>query len=114
PAHSWIDRPIFGEDGEVMQKRGVVDGEPGLYFVGLHFLYALSSTMIHGVGRDAEFIAKTIAGRITARPATASSTPPVRRRPPPPPPCFPPGPRAPPPDEVQGGPPRLDRNGRAG
>jgi hypothetical protein len=32
-------------------------------FVGLHFLYALSSTMIHGVGRDAEHIAKTIAAR---------------------------------------------------
>ena len=27
--------------------------EPGLYFVGLHFLYSMSSEMIHGVGRDA-------------------------------------------------------------
>jgi putative flavoprotein involved in K+ transport len=30
---------------------------PGLYFVGLHFLYAMSSSMIHGVGRDAKYVA---------------------------------------------------------
>jgi hypothetical protein len=35
--------------------------------VGLHFLYAMSSTMIHGVGRDAEYIAETIADRVHAR-----------------------------------------------
>ena len=28
-----------------------MEGEAGFYFVGLHFLYAMSSTMIHGVGR---------------------------------------------------------------
>jgi hypothetical protein len=31
--------------------------------VGLHFLYAMSSTMIHGVERDAMRIADTIASR---------------------------------------------------
>jgi len=36
---------------------------PGLYFVGLHFLYALSSSMIHGVGRDAERISEAVAAR---------------------------------------------------
>jgi putative flavoprotein involved in K+ transport len=35
--------------------------EPGLSFVGLHFLHAMSSAMIHGVGRDAEYIAERIA-----------------------------------------------------
>jgi len=34
-----------------------------LYFVGLHFLYAMSSTMIHGVGRDADYVADVIAHR---------------------------------------------------
>ena len=29
------------------------EGEPGLYFVGLHFQYALSSDVLPGVGRDA-------------------------------------------------------------
>lgn len=63
PGFSWIDLPIFGEDGEPKHERGVVVNEPGLYFVGLHFLYAMSSVMIHGVGRDAEYIAETIASR---------------------------------------------------
>ena len=66
PGFSWIDLPIFGEDGEPTQQRGIVPEQPGLYFVGLHFLYALSSTMIHGVGRDAEHVAKTLAARSRA------------------------------------------------
>jgi putative flavoprotein involved in K+ transport len=60
---SWIDLPIFGDDGEPRHTAGVADGEPGLYFVGLMFTYAASSTMIHGVGRDAERVAATIAER---------------------------------------------------
>jgi putative flavoprotein involved in K+ transport len=60
---SWIDLPVFGEDGEPEHVRGVVPGEPGLYFVGLHFLYAMSSGMIHGVGRDADHVAGIIAKR---------------------------------------------------
>jgi len=68
PGLSWIDlpTPINGEDGEPVHDRGVVPGEPGFYFVGLHFLYALSSTMIHGVGRDAERIAAVIRKRLEA------------------------------------------------
>ncbi len=61
PNFSWIDLPIFGSDGIPHHEQGVVEGEPGLYFVGLHFLYAFSSVMIHGVGRDAARIVKTIA-----------------------------------------------------
>jgi putative flavoprotein involved in K+ transport len=60
---SWIDLPVLGERGEPVHQRGVVAKEPGLGFVGLHFLYAMSSTMIHGVGRDAEHIAEAIVGR---------------------------------------------------
>ncbi|MFL5518021.1 MAG: flavin-containing monooxygenase [Gemmatimonadales bacterium] len=60
PGFSWIDLPVL-KDGEPEHYRGVVAGAPGLYFVGLHFLYALSSTMIHGVSRDAEHVARTIA-----------------------------------------------------
>jgi putative flavoprotein involved in K+ transport len=63
PGLSWIDLPVFGPTGEPVQERGVAAGEPGLYFVGLHFLYALSSTMIHGVERDARRVADTIARR---------------------------------------------------
>lgn len=64
---SWIDLPGLG-DGEPPHRRGVIDGQPGLYLVGLHFLYAMSSAMIHGAGRDAEHIARHIATRApTAR-----------------------------------------------
>jgi putative flavoprotein involved in K+ transport len=63
PSFSWIDIPVF-KNSEPMQERGIVRKEPGLYFVGLHFLYALSSTMIHGVSRDAEYVVKTIAKRL--------------------------------------------------
>jgi len=60
---SWIELPVFDEHGEPKQERGVVPGEPGLYFVGPHFLYSVSSTMIHGVGRDARRVAEKIAQR---------------------------------------------------
>jgi putative flavoprotein involved in K+ transport len=67
PGLSWIDLPVFGPGGEPVHVRGVATNEPGLYFVGLHFLYALSSTMIHGVERDARHVAGTIASRTNAR-----------------------------------------------
>jgi len=63
PAYSWIDISIF-KDKEPKQDRGVVDNEPGLYFVGMHFLYSLSSAMIHGAKRDAEYVVSTIVSRL--------------------------------------------------
>jgi putative flavoprotein involved in K+ transport len=63
PGFSWIDLPVFGEDGDPRHAGGVVPEMPGFYFVGLHFLYAFSSEMIQGVGRDAERIVKLIAAR---------------------------------------------------
>jgi putative flavoprotein involved in K+ transport len=62
---SWIDLPVFGAEGPI-HERGIVESEPGLYFVGLEFLYAMSSVMVHGVGRDAEYIAEQIASRVPA------------------------------------------------
>ena len=62
---SWLDLPVLDPQGEPIHARGLVAAQPGLYFVGLHFLYALSSTMIHGVARDAERIARAIASRRT-------------------------------------------------
>ena len=67
PGFSWIDLPVIDEHEEPTHERGMVRGEPGLYFVGLHFLYALSSVMIHGVGRDAERIARAIDARMKDR-----------------------------------------------
>lgn len=62
PDFAWIDLPGFG--AEVPGRhRGCIPDQPGLYFVGLLFLYAMSSSMIHGVGRDAEYVANLIASR---------------------------------------------------
>jgi len=66
PGFSWIDLPIFGKDGRPMHERGVVSRVSGMYFVGLHYLYAMTSATLVGVGRDAEHIAKAIASRTPA------------------------------------------------
>jgi putative flavoprotein involved in K+ transport len=63
PGFSWIDRGVFANNGDVLHERGIVPHEPGLYFVGLHFLYAATSATITGVGRDAARVAKVIATR---------------------------------------------------
>lgn len=59
PSYSWIDIACFN-GSEPIHKRGIVENEPGLYFVGMHFLYSLSSVMIHGVERDAEYVVNVI------------------------------------------------------
>jgi putative flavoprotein involved in K+ transport len=65
-ALEWIELPIFDEEGEPKQTRGVVESAPGLYFVGRFFQYAFTSLLIGGVGRDAAYIAKQIELRATS------------------------------------------------
>jgi putative flavoprotein involved in K+ transport len=60
PGFDWIELPIFDEHGEPRHRSGVIEGQPGLFFVGLPFLHSMSSSMIHGVGRDAARIVATI------------------------------------------------------
>ena len=71
---NWIDLPIFAVDGEPKHRSGVVDGKEGLYFVGLHFLHAMTSGMVHGVGRDASRIVESIESQ-------AAKCPPYQRAP---------------------------------
>jgi putative flavoprotein involved in K+ transport len=72
PDFSWIDLPVFDENGnEPTHHRGVVANQPGLYFVGLFFLYAMSSGFLPGVDRDAEHVVRAI----VAGAARASSGP---------------------------------------
>jgi putative flavoprotein involved in K+ transport len=59
----WIDLPVFDDGGQPRHYRGVVDSAPGLYFLGLVFLYSFSSDVLPGRGRDAKYIAKHIASR---------------------------------------------------
>ena len=61
PDFSWIDLPLPTRRGWPIQDRGIVESVPGLYFMGLLFLYSLSSALLGGVGRDAEHIVGHIA-----------------------------------------------------
>lgn len=68
PNFSWIQLPGFDCEGEPKHRRGAAEGEPGLHFVGLAFLYAQSSAMIHGVGRDSAYVATAIAAKLARSP----------------------------------------------
>jgi putative flavoprotein involved in K+ transport len=71
--YSWIEMPIVGPDGYPHHHGGVVDGQPGLYFVGLPYQTRLGSGLVGGVGRDAIAVADVIVGRLDLgrRPAPA-------------------------------------------
>jgi len=56
PDFSWIDLPLPTRHGFPIHDRGVIEVAPGLYVIGLPFLYSLSSALIGGVGRDAGYI----------------------------------------------------------
>jgi putative flavoprotein involved in K+ transport len=60
PGFSWIHLPVFDDAGLPIHLRGVVEAEPGLYFTGLHYLYAMSSAQIHGAARDSAYVADAI------------------------------------------------------
>ena len=64
----WIDLSLPIHNGFPIHDRGVVPSCPGLYFVGLPFLYSLSSALVGGVGRDAEHIVAHIdSARVASR-----------------------------------------------
>ncbi len=64
PAYDWISPSITGPDGWPEQHRGVVSAVPGLYVLGVPFLYSFSSMLVAGAGRDARYIAERIAERV--------------------------------------------------
>jgi putative flavoprotein involved in K+ transport len=66
----WIDLPIFDKDGEARHAAGIVAEAPGLYFVGLHFLFSMTSATLFGIARDARRIAKAVAMRIRSQRST--------------------------------------------
>jgi putative flavoprotein involved in K+ transport len=60
PDYAWIDLSLPTHSGVPTHDRGIVESCPGLYFVGLPFLYSLSSALLGGVGRDAKHIVEHI------------------------------------------------------
>jgi putative flavoprotein involved in K+ transport len=69
--HSWIDVPVFDENGRLVHQRGVTES-PGLYFLGLSWQHTRGSALLGWVKDDAEYLAQ----RITA---VHASTPNHRR-----------------------------------
>jgi putative flavoprotein involved in K+ transport len=63
PDYHWVEGMPVNREGYPVHTRGVVEGEPGLYVMGLVFQYRLNSHMVGGVGRDAEYLGKVIAER---------------------------------------------------
>ena len=64
--YSWIDAPVFDESGWPRHRRGVATDATGLYFLGLRFQHRLTSSLVGGVGDDAEFIAEMVVRRAEA------------------------------------------------
>jgi putative flavoprotein involved in K+ transport len=71
PDYSWLDLPVFDDDGRLRHRRGVTE-VPGLYFLGLTWQHTRGSALLGWVKDDAEFIA----GQIAAHPADAHRDPP--------------------------------------
>jgi putative flavoprotein involved in K+ transport len=61
--YGWIRAPIFDGRGRPCHNRGVTD-VPGLYVVGLPWLYTWGSGRFSGIARDAEYLAELVAGDI--------------------------------------------------
>lgn len=59
----WIHFPIFDEEGEPAHRRGVTS-IPGLYFLGLQWLYKRKSAFFFGIAEDAAYLAEHIAARM--------------------------------------------------
>lgn len=56
---AWVRAASFDEMGYPVHRRGVTD-VPGLYFLGLPWLYTQTSSLFVGVGRDAAYLGEVI------------------------------------------------------
>ena len=66
--YGWIDLPVFNGRGQPAHVRAV-SAVPGVYFLGLPWLYTWGSGRFSGVARDAEYLAEHIEARLTDAPA---------------------------------------------
>jgi putative flavoprotein involved in K+ transport len=71
PDFSWIDLPIFRDDGFPEEKRGVVTAMPGIGFVGLIFQFGFTSMLVVGAGRDAEHVVDRLVRASSPQPRRA-------------------------------------------
>ncbi len=64
PDLRWLPPLDVDAVGVPITERGVVRRYPGLFFVGMPFQYALTSGLIGGAARDAEYVADRIAAGV--------------------------------------------------
>lgn len=55
--YDWIHFPIMDQDGYPITERGVTE-IPGLYFLGLQWLWKRRSGLLFGIGEDAKYLAE--------------------------------------------------------
>jgi putative flavoprotein involved in K+ transport len=72
--YDWIDLPVFDEARCPRHNRGVASDVPGLFFLGLHFQFSLSSALLGGVGRDAEYLVTRMSRRVLPLVGTPTET----------------------------------------
>jgi len=60
PDYGWIELPAFGLDGYPAHRRGLARHVPGLAFLGMRFQFRIGSSLLGGVGEDAEFVVQRI------------------------------------------------------
>jgi putative flavoprotein involved in K+ transport len=62
---SWLDLPgAFDDLGFPIHENGQSVIQPGIFFVGVHFLRKRKSSLLSGVGEDAAVVARGVAGRL--------------------------------------------------
>jgi putative flavoprotein involved in K+ transport len=61
--YQWVDLPIFNGRGYPSHQRGVTT-MPGVYFIGLPWLYTWGSGRFSGIAGDAEFLADKVQARL--------------------------------------------------
>jgi putative flavoprotein involved in K+ transport len=66
PNFSWIENITLDDSSYPVNYRGVSDID-GLYFLGLPWLYTRGSATLGGVKKDAEYLSKYIANKITKK-----------------------------------------------
>ena len=64
--YSYVDAPVFSDDGAVVHTRGVT-AAPGLYFLGMPWQHTRGSALLGWVKDDAQHIADQISTHATAR-----------------------------------------------
>ena len=71
--YDWVKLPVLDERREPLHERGVTQF-PGIYFLGLRWLYKQKSGFLSfgGPAEDADYLAEQIAARLNGRPSRSS------------------------------------------